>query len=275
MLWHAPALGRFLAVRARRLAPKGRGRHPHLHVIASGGGLAWDGGGTRTSPPRWRACRPGFFLPVRVLSRVYRGKFLAGLRALQAAGALTFHGTHAGLAEPSAFAAWLRQQYGSDWVVYAKKPFGGPEQVLKYLAQYTHRVALSNRRLRRLDEDQVEFTAKDYAAGGQRRLVRLGAEEFLRRWVQHVLPLGFVKIRHYGLLANRGRAERLALCRALLAVWGVVQAVVGPLGSADTDRRGRCRLCGSEQRQRVAKVPRQEAAGEEQPSAAVPLADTS
>ena len=249
--------------------------HPHLHVIASGGGLACDGGGTRASPPRWRACRPGFFLPVRVLSRVYRGKFLAGLRALHAAGGLTFHGPHAGLAEPSAFAAWLRQQYGSDWVVYAKKPFGGPEQVLKYLARYTHRVALSNRRLQRLDGDQVEFTAKDYAAGGKRRLVRLGAEEFLRRWVQHVLPLGFVKIRHYGLLANRGRTERLALCRALLVVWGVMQAAVGLLGSADPGGRGRCPSCGAEQWERVVKLPRQEAAGEEQPGTAVPLADTS
>jgi hypothetical protein len=135
--------------------------HPHLHVIASGGGLACDGRGTLATPPRWRACRPGFFLPVRVLSRVYRGQFLAGLRRLHAAGALTFHGKHAGLSEPALFAAWLREHYRHDWVVYAKKPFGGPEQVLKYLARYTHRVALSNRRLRRLDGDQVEFAAKD------------------------------------------------------------------------------------------------------------------
>jgi Putative transposase/Transposase zinc-binding domain len=249
--------------------------HPHLHVIASGGGLACDAGGRPTAPPRWVACRPGFFLPVRVLSRVYQGKFLAGLRQLQAAGSLTFHGADAGLAEPVAFAAWLREQYGRDWVVYAKKPFGGPEQVLKYLARYTHRVALSNRRLRRLDGDQVEFEAKDYAAGGKRRLLRLRAEEFLRRWVQHVLPLGFVKIRHYGLLANRGRVARLAVCRALLVVWALVQAVIGGRGSADAGGRGRCPSCGSEQWRRVAALPRADGAGEEPPGAAVPLLDTS
>ncbi len=249
--------------------------HPHLHVIATGGGLASDAGGALAAPSRWVACRPGFFLPVRVLSRVYQGKFLAGLRRLHGAGALTFHGALAGLAEPSAFAAWLREQYGRDWVVYAKKPFGGPEQVLKYLARYTHRVAVSNRRLRRLDGDQVAFAAKDYAAGGKQRLLRLGAEEFLRRWVQHVLPLGFVKIRHYGLLANRGRTERLAWCRALLVVWTLVQAVVGVLGSADEGTRGRCGWWGSEQWRGVAGLPRAEGGGEKPDAEAVPLVDTS
>src|SRR5262249_21779742 len=247
----------------------------HLHVIASGGGLACDAGGALATPRRWVACRPGFFLPVRVLSRVYRGKFLAGLRQSYAAGALTFHGAQTGFVGAAAFAAWLREQYGRDWVVYAKKPFGGPEQVLKYLARYTHRVALSNRRLRRLDGDQVEFTAKDYAAGGKQRLVRLRAGGFLRRWVQHVLPLGFVKIRHYGLLANRGRGERLAWCRALLVVWALVQAAVRVLGSADEGARGRCPSCGSEQWGRVAELPRQEEPAEAPPGAAVPLADTS
>ena len=147
--------------------------------------------------------------------------------------------------------------------------------MLKYLARYTHRVALSNRRLRRLEGDQVEFAAKDYAAGGKRRLLRLGAEEFLRRWVQHVLPRGFVKIRHYGLLANRGRAERLAWCRALLVVWTLVQAAVGVLGSANAGVWGRCPSCGSEQWRRVAALPRDEGAGVEPPGAAVPLTDTS
>jgi hypothetical protein len=249
--------------------------HPHLHVIATGGGLACDTSGALTAPPHWESCRPGFFLPVRVLSRVYQGKFLAGLRKLHAAGTLTFYGGHAGLAEPTAFAAWLREHYGKDWVVYAKKPFGGPEQVLKYLARYTHRVALSNRRLQRLDGDQVTFEAKDYAAGGKRRLVRLGAEEFLRRWVQHVLPLGFVKIRHYGLLANRGRAERLAWCRALLMVWTLVQTVAGRLGSADARTRERCPSCGSEQWGWMAALPRAEGAAEEPGREAVPLVDTS
>jgi hypothetical protein len=123
--------------------------HPHLHVVATGGGLACDAHAAVAAPPRWLACRPGFFLPVRVLSRVFRGKYLAGLRRLHAAGALAFHGGRAGLIEPAAFAAWLGEQYGSEWVVYAKPPFGGPEQVLKSLARYTHRVANSNARLRR------------------------------------------------------------------------------------------------------------------------------
>jgi Putative transposase/Transposase zinc-binding domain len=237
--------------------------HPHLHVVATGGGLACAADGTVATPPRWVACRPGFFLPVRVLSRVFRGKFLALLRQAQAAGQLYGWGAGADRAEPSGFAAWLRQQYQSDWVVYAKPPFGGPGQVLKYLARYTHRVALSNRRLVSLDEERVTFTAKDYATGDRRRLVRLSAEEFLRRWVQHVLPRGFVKIRHYGLLSNRGRAERLTVCRALLSLWTVVQAVAGVLAPEDgggaAGQRG-CPSCGSAQWLRVAELPRPPAA---------------
>jgi hypothetical protein len=145
---------------------------------------------------------------------------------------------------------------------------------LKYLARYTHRVALSNRRLVACDGQEVRFTAKDYAAGGRPRLVRLGVEEFLRRWVQHVLPRGFVKIRHYGLLANRGRGERLALCRALLALWTVVQAVVGVLGSgsaASAAARVGCPMCGSAAWRRVAEVA--PAAGSA--TAGTPAPDTS
>jgi hypothetical protein len=251
--------------------------HPHLHVVATGGGLACAPDGAVAAPPRWRACRPGFFLPVRVLSRVFRGKYLDELRQAYAAGTLTFHGNLAGRAEPAAFAAWVRDQYRSDWVVYAKAPFGGPEQVLKYLARYTHRVALSNRRLLRLDGDQVEFAAKDYAAGGKQRVVRLRAEEFLRRWVQHVLPRGFVKIRHYGLLANRGRTERLELCRALLAVWTVVQAVGAVLGEAGAvpARRPQCPACGAEQWQRLAELPRAEGGAPERARAEAGWPDTS
>ena len=233
--------------------------HPHLHVVATGGGRARAGDGTATAPPRWVACRPGFFLPVRVLSRVFRGKYLALLRQAQAAGELTWHGERAAGAEPAAFAAWLRQQYERDWVVYAKPPLGGPAQVLKYLARYTHRVALSNRRLLSLDGGQVVFTAKDYAAGGKQRLVRLSAEEFLRRWVQHVLPLGFVKIRHYGLLANRGRSERLTLCRALLALWSAARLVVGVLAAgveAGGGSRRCCPACGSGPWLVVKELPR-------------------
>jgi hypothetical protein len=232
--------------------------HPHLHVVATGGGLACDARGSVLQPPRWQACRPGFFLPVRVLSRVFRGTFLALLQQAYTAGPLTWHGELAALAQPVAFAAWQREQYRHDWVVYAKPPFGGPEHVLKYLARYTHRVALSNRRLLALEGDQVTFTAKDYAAGGRQRVVRLTGEEFLRRWVQHVLPRGFVKIRHYGLLANRGRTERLTLCRALLAVWTVVQSVRGALagGTEAADGRPRCcPACGAEQWRVVAEWP--------------------
>jgi hypothetical protein len=251
--------------------------HPHLHVVTTGGGLACDPSGQPTTPARWLACRPGFFLPVRVLSRVYRGKYLDGLRQAHRAGQLTFHGALAGLAEGEAFAAWLRKQYRDDWVVYAKEPFAGPEVVLKYLARYTHRVALSNRRLLRLEGDTVEFTARDYTAGGRRRVVRLSAEEFLRRWVQHVLPGGFVKVRHYGLLANRGRAERLALCRTLLLVWGLVRCLVGSLKSADTSggARERCPVCGSERWYRLAEVPRVEESSEESAGGEAVPSDTS
>jgi len=250
--------------------------HPHLHVVPTGGGLASDAAGTGTTPTRWVACRPGFFLPVRVLSRVFRGKYLAFVRQAQVAGKLSFHGALAGLADAAAFAAWRRAQYRSDWIVYAKPPFGGPEQVLKYLARYTHRVALSNRRLVRVAEDGVEFTAKDYAAGGRRRVVRLPAEEFLRRWVQHVLPRGFVKIRHYGLLANRHRTERLTLCRALLAVWTLAQVVVGILGPEEARRRDprHCPACGAALWRVVAELPRSAAvAGMAAPSPTAP--DTS
>ena len=247
---------------------------------ARGGDRRWPGlcrRGTVTAPPRWVACRPGFFLPVRVLSRVFRGKYLALLRQAQAAGELSWHGELAGLAEPAAFAAWLRRAVPADWVVYAKPPFGGPEQVLKYLARYTHRVALSNRRLVSLEGACVTFTAKDYAAGGKQRLVRLSAAEFLRRWVQHVLPRGFVKIRHYGLLANRGREERLALCRALLALWTVLQTVVGVLSPEDEGQalgRRCCPACGSAQWVVVAELPRSPA-GEARAQSSAAQPDTS
>jgi hypothetical protein len=215
-------------------------------------------------------------VPVRVLSRVFRGKYLALLRQAHTAAELTWHGALAGLAEPAAFAAWLAEQSRRDWVVYAKPPFGGPERALKYLARYTHRVALSNRRLVRLEGEQVVFTAKDYAAGGRQRLVRLSAAEFLRRWVAHVWPLGFVKNRHYGLLANRGRAERLALCRALLALWALLRTALGG-GAADeaADRRRCCPACGSTAWGVVAELPRQPVGVGPGQSAAAVAPDTS
>jgi hypothetical protein len=161
--------------------------------------------------------------------------------------------------------------------VYAKEPFGGPEQVLKYLARYTHRVALSNRRLLSCDGETVRFTAKDYAAGGRPRVVTLSTEEFLRRWLQHVLPRGFVKIRHYGLLANRDREKRLAVCRALLAVAAVLGPVVGLLAAAD-DAGGsarRCPACGAGPWAVVAALPRGAGVAATGVSAALPAPDTS
>jgi hypothetical protein len=190
--------------------------HPHVHAVVTGGGLSCNSEGQVDAEPRWVACRPGFFLPVRILSRVFRGKFLERLRQTYDAGQLVLPATLATLAQPDAFARWLTPLYRQEWVVYAKPPFGGPEQVLKYLARYTHRVAISNQRLLSLKDGQVAFRYKDYAAGHRSKTMTLSGEEFLRRFVQHVLPKGFVKIRHYGLLASRGRNQRLARCRRLL-----------------------------------------------------------
>jgi Putative transposase/Transposase zinc-binding domain len=184
--------------------------HPHVHCVVPGGGIASDG-------TRWVSCRPGFFLPVRVLGRLFRGKFLALLKAAFDGGRLSFHGQFAGLAAPAEFRRTLAATANPEWVVYAKPPFGGPEQVLKYLARYTHRVAISNSRLVALEGDQVEFLWKDYADQGKQKTMRLKAVEFLRRFLQHVLPAGFVRIRHYGFLANRVCREKLDLCRTLLA----------------------------------------------------------
>jgi hypothetical protein len=185
--------------------------HPHVHCVVPGGGLAPEGS-------RWIACPPGFFLPVRVLSRVFRGKFLALLGHAFEQGKLTFHGKLRALADAGVFQRRLAESAQTEWVVYSKPPFGGPEQVLKYLARYTHRVAISNRRLVSLEEGKVTFQWKDYAQGGAAKTMTLEATEFIRRFLLHVLPSGFVRIRHYGFLANRVCQEKLALCRALLGV---------------------------------------------------------
>lgn len=185
--------------------------HPHVHCVVPGGGLSPDG-------VRWIACPPGFFLPVRVLSRVFRGKFLALLRNAFDQGKLSFHGKLRVLADADEFQRLLTASAQTEWVVHAKPPFGGPEQVLKYLARYTHRVAISNRRLLALEDGEVTFQWKDYAHGGGPKSMTLKATEFIRRFLLHVLPTGFVRIRHYGFLANRVCREKLALCRALLGV---------------------------------------------------------
>jgi hypothetical protein len=183
--------------------------HPHVHCVVPGGGLSPDGS-------RWIACPPGFFLPVRVLSRVFRGKFLTMLGNAFERGDLSFHGKLESLADAGEFRRRLTASAQAEWVVYAKPPFGGPDQVLKYLAGYTHRVAISNRRLVALEDGEVKFHWKDYAHGRGEKTMTLEATEFIRRFLLHVLPSGFVRIRHYGFLANRVCREKLALCRALL-----------------------------------------------------------
>jgi len=183
--------------------------HPHLHCVVTGGGLALDG-------QRWVAGREDFFLPVRVLGQLCRGKFLAGLKAAYQAGKLTLTGSVAHLQDPRQFRRLLGKLYRQRWVVYAKPPFGGAQQVYRYLGRYTHRVAISNRRLLVLDEGRVTFSYKDYADGARGKQMTLDAEEFIRRFLLHVLPKGFVRIRHYGLLAGRNVDTKLADCRRLL-----------------------------------------------------------
>jgi hypothetical protein len=187
--------------------------HPHVHCIVPGGGLSLDG-------TRWISCRPGFFLPVRVLSRLFRRLVLEQLAAAHAAGRLHFFGDHAALAGGDAFTAYLAPLRTIEWVVYSKRPFGGPEAVLAYLSRYTHRVAIANSRLIACDDTGVTFKWKDYRANGRERhkVMTLETDEFIRRFLIHVLPSGFHRIRHYGLFANGGRAENLARARDLLDV---------------------------------------------------------
>jgi hypothetical protein len=185
--------------------------HPHLHCVVPGGGLSLDGS-------HWVACRPGFFLPVRVLSRRFRTLYLRYLEQAYATGKLQFHGDLQPLSEPRAFARYLAPLRLAEWVVYSKPPFGGPERVLNYLGRYTHRVAISNDRLQELKDGKVTFTYKDYKHENRQKMMTLMADEFLRRFLLHVLPNGFQRIRHYGLLGNRHRAKNLARCRALLGV---------------------------------------------------------
>nr|WP_249804379.1 MULTISPECIES: IS91 family transposase [unclassified Bradyrhizobium] len=182
--------------------------HPHVHMIVPGGGISLDG-------ERWVACRPGFFLPVRVLSRLFRRLFLERLLAAHQAGRLKFFGDHAAFADAQVFAAYLAPLRRTEWVVYAKRPFGGPQAVLAYLSRYTHRVAIANSRLIACDRTGVSFRWKDYRADGRDRQT-LATAEFIRRFLTHVLPHGFHRIRHYGLLASGTRADNIARARRLL-----------------------------------------------------------
>lgn len=218
--------------------------HPHLHIIAPGGGLSPNGA-------RWIPCRPGFFLPVRVLSRLFRRLFLAGLSALHAAGRLAFHGDLTDLARPDAFAALLAPLRRADWVVYAKRPFGGPEAVLAYLARYTHRVAIANSRLVAMDRNGVTFRWKDYRARSAgktwRKTMTLTANEFIRRFLLHVLPDGFHRIRHYGLLASSRRAKTIARIRQIIAAATPADReaeILAEQSDPVDERRPPCPCCG-------------------------------
>ena len=182
--------------------------HPHAHFVVPGGGLTADG--------RWIGCRPNFFLPVHVLSRLYRRLFLERLEAALEAGQLRFFGHLARLAEPAMFARYLKPVANVDWVVYAKRPFGGPQQVLDYLGRYTHRVAIANNRLLACENGEVRFQWKDYRADNKSKVMTLDAHEFIRRFLLHVLPKSFRRIRHFGFLANACRASKLTMIRAAL-----------------------------------------------------------
>ncbi len=231
--------------------------HPHVHVIVPGGGVSPDGS-------RWVACKRGFFLPVRVLSRLFRRLFLEGLAALHAAGRLVFFGNLAALADKAAFDAVLAPLRRSEWVVYAKRPFAGPKAVLAYLSRYTHRVAISNSRLIALDEKGVTFRWKDYRARGEVpgkawiKPMTLAAGEFIRRFLLHVLPSGFHRIRHYGFLASPGRAATIGRLRDLIAASNATArprpetdasgATTGPEPATTQDMARICPCCGGRMR---------------------------
>jgi hypothetical protein len=224
--------------------------HPHLHCIVPAGGLSPD-------RSRWVKCRgKRFLLSIEALSRLYRGKFLAYLTEAVQAGKLRFGGATAPLAEPSAFAAFRSEQRSKKWLVYAKPPFGSPEQVLKYLARYTHRVAISDSRILRIEGDTVTFAYQDRKDGDRKCTMTLDGVEFLRRFLLHVLPKGFVRIRYFGLLANRVRADNLARCRELLSAQGPPSPPPSTPTKAETanEERHRCPGCGTGRMRRVAKL---------------------
>jgi hypothetical protein len=214
--------------------------HPHVHMIVPGGGLSPDSTG-------WIACRPGFFLPVRVLSRLFRRLFINGLMALHRAGQLAFFSDLAELENANNFTAWLAPFRKSEWVVYAKPPFGGPEAVLAYLSRYTHRVAISNRRLVCAGDDTVAFRWKDYRikSGDRMKVMRLDTHEFIRRFLMHVLPDGFHRIRHYGLLASAARTANISKIRTLLGEQATAQDDAPTAEIIPLTLREPCPDCGS------------------------------
>jgi len=209
--------------------------HPHVHCVIPAGGLSPD-------HRRWIKTRYSFFLPVRVLGRVFRGKFVAALRRAFQDGQLSFYGDLQPLAQPKTFFAWLRPLFRKDWVVYAKRPFGGPEYVLRYLGRYTHRVAISNHRLVSFADQKVTFRWRDSAHKNEQRLMTLPLDQFLRRFLLHLLPDGFVRIRHFGFLANRQRATSLSLCFQLLG--SAPQTEKDTSGVKNSDDLWQCPKCG-------------------------------
>jgi hypothetical protein len=211
--------------------------HPHVHVIVPGGGLAADG-------QSWVSCRPKYFLCVKVLGRVFRGKLLAFLRDAYQSGRLPFTGGLAHLAQPARFSVWRGDLHGREWNIYCKPPCGGAERVLKYLARYTYRVAISNDRLETITAEGIRFRYKDYERGGKWRRMTLSPDEFLRRFSQHILPRGFVRIRAFGFLAGPRRGERLARCRELLsAAAGAGESGEVAESTTESDEPSRCPIC--------------------------------
>ncbi len=208
--------------------------HPHVHCVIPAGGLSLD-------HSHWVKSQNRFFLPLKVLSRVFRGKFVAGLKQALQNGQLNFHGNLAPLARPKTSAAWLRPLFRKDWVVYAKPPFGGPEYVLQYLGRYTHRVAISSHRLVSFTDGKVTFRWRDSAHNNEQKLMTLSLDEFLRRFLLHLLPKGFVRIRNFGFLANRRRAVLLPLCFHSL---GAAQQPQADQDASGTNDLWRCPVCG-------------------------------
>jgi hypothetical protein len=215
--------------------------HPHIHCVLAAGGLAPDHSG-------WISARRSFFLPIGVLSRVFRGKFVAGLRNAFHRGEIQFHGSLLHLAQPRTFAAWLRVLFRHHWVVYSKKPFGGPEYVLRYLGAYTHRVAISNSRLVALSDGNVSFRWRDSAHRNRKRVMSLPVDEFLRRFLLHLLPRGFVRIRNFGFLANRNRASLLPLCFHFLSDSEKISVAVTSPSTDPIHSLWNCPVCGGTMR---------------------------
>ena len=222
--------------------------HPHVHCVVPGGGVLPDGS--------WKPAKKGFFVPVRVMSALFRGKFLAALKQMRQTGALEYHGSAAGLAEGRAFKPLLGSLYKTGWVAYAKAPMGGPAQVLKYLGRYTHRTAIGNRRIMAVADGRVTFSYKDRRHNDQEKMLTLSAEEFVRRFLMHVLPAGFHKIRHYGLLAARNRNTKLLAAQLELdpASQGQFPGSGLAVAGQPTARRC-CPVCGSNERLKLEALP--------------------